>query len=228
MGYLFLGLVMTGCCAAIFLQLWRTRNPLLRGVALRVRRLRMLLDVLGLTPRLKILIVFFQCIQAMPKVYSITFPSYYSDFQGVVDVLTFDWARYVVPTGCLSWGYFGRLLLQGIVPLVGMLFILLCGWVLSQVLEWRRQSKERANFHEQARIQRAGRRRFSADGRRYSAGGKTVAHKWYEGLYTTLPLVLLAAFTLCPGVSANIFSAWSCVNYIDDSGPPSTSQVLMT
>ena len=223
-GWMMLGLATVGAIVILLAMLWKTRNRVLRMAALRVRRLNVLVELLGLTPKLKILVVFFQAIQALPKVYGIRFPAYYSESLQFLDVLTLDWAGYIYPTGCLEWGYTGRLLLQGIVPLILMAFVFLIGWIWSSMKEIREQVAEQLKYQEQmAHPSKKKRRRFSADGRRYDAKGRLVVKKWYEGLYTPLPIVLLAGFALCPGVSRSIFSAWSCTGYIEESSPPGTA-----
>ena len=46
--------------------------------------------------------------------------------------------------------------------------------------------------------------------------GKPLLHP-FRGLLKTLPLVLFISFSLCASVSASIFAAWSCEEYVDDS-----------
>lgn len=62
---------------------------------------------------------------------------------------------------------------------------------------------------------------------------RTVAGNEYgvlmRALLLSLPLILFASFCLTPGVSAGIFRAWSCDEYVaDDSGDPVVTEAFLS
>jgi len=80
----------------------------------------------ALVPKFKILIAAFQCITMIPVVYQVSLPVEYHERMRTFTLIDFDWDQFFIPGACLPGGYFWRLMLRGIAPLVfiGVIFIL--------------------------------------------------------------------------------------------------------
>ena len=178
-------LLMGGC-----MVVYRRPPRRLRRCSEMQHRLMFRLLGLGLIPKCKLLIAFYQSVQALPKVYSVELPPEYYEWMQVVDWLELDWTALVVPGSCLGGGYLTRFLLKGLVPLGAMGVLLLAGVLFDA-------SRARA---------------VPASG-----GARTGPPPLWQGLLKTLPLVLFLSFFLCASVSTSIFAAWSCVEFADDS-----------
>ena len=197
-----------GIAAALFLVLVGAAFFFLRparGVHLRVQRavgllLRQLLAkiyALALVPKLKLFISFFQCAMALPSVYNVSLPDSYYKWTAFMDFMSIDWSGFAIPGACLPGGYYSRLLLGGIGPLVllALVFIFMFPVIVASQI-------------------RAARNRTTSQKKTMSA---TVLEAIGQAGAQTLPIVLFTSFCLCAPTASSIFATWSCAEYTEDS-----------
>ena len=172
-----------------------------RRCAVRAKSLMWKLHAAGLIPKFKLLIVFFQAVLSLKDAYAVDMPPGYDE----VMTATFSWAEYnklsrlVIPGGATAC------LVGGFYEqllLVGGVPLAFCVglFLLTLALE--------AVLHFVRR--------------------RKTDQPSLRGRLKTAPFVLFASFFLCPGVSAEVFAAWTCLSFVVDSDalPPTTLSYL--
>ena len=94
-----------------------------RTIAMSIRRLVSKVRKLHLMPRIKLLIMFYQIVIAMPQVYGISLPQWYSSTMSSFGFIDPDWTNFLLPGACINFRT--RLLLRGVVPLL-LLALIAC------------------------------------------------------------------------------------------------------
>ena len=170
-----------------------------RAVGLLLRQLLAKVYALALIPKLKLFISFFQCAMAVPSVYNVTLPDSYFRWTAFMDFLSIDWSGYAIPGACLPGGYYSRLLLGGIGPLVllALVFVFAFPAIVCSQLRAAHNSQAVARQH----------RSICA----------TLGDAIKEAGTQTLPIVLFVSFCLCAPTASSIFATWSCAEYTEDS-----------
>ena len=115
-GVLILAVILLGSLAML---IFRNRAVgAIRDIALSIRRLVSKVRNLHLMPRVKLLIMFYQIVVAMPQVYGVSMPQWYSKAMNTFAWFDLDWTNYLFPGACISGGFRTRLLLRGVAPLL--------------------------------------------------------------------------------------------------------------
>ena len=184
-------------------------RPWCRGTSAKMHRLwRKMLD-LGFMANVKLLIVFYQLVFEVPAVYNVEMPQGYQRLmERAFGWLDFDWTEALVPGSCLPGGFQGRLLLRSLAPLVVVAGLLLGGGL-------------RALFKHVSGIEPAAARMAlgaNAESLRTVAVQAKGLFKaaFVHGTLQAVPVVLFWTFCMCPSISAGIFRAWTCEDFVLD------------
>ena len=167
-----------------------------RTVGLLLRQLYSRSQALALIPKLKLFISFFQCAMALPTVYNVSLPDSYFEWTAFMDWLSIDWSGFAIPGSCLPGGYYSRLLLGGVGPLVLLALVFLVSFPIIIVIQLRDARKNKSRIRSVA---------------------ATVGNAIVQATIQTLPIVLFVSFCLCAPTSSSIFATWSCAEYTEDS-----------
>eukprot|EP00966_Prymnesium_polylepis_P277417 6410156-Prymnesium_polylepis.1 len=102
----------------------------------------MWLQNVAFTPKLKLVVGFFQSIAFLPPVYGLSLPEWYYHWVSFLNIFesaqqafnsdTVDWSGIAVPGACLEGGFHSRVLLRGIGPLTPMVIVSILGWLISR------------------------------------------------------------------------------------------------
>jgi len=157
----------------------------------------------NIVPRFKIIVTYLQVAVVLPSLYGTEMPSEYDKWLDWLEVLKFDWSELLVPGACLLGGLKSRILLRGLGPLL----LMLCPLVISIVTYMA--SYCRARIGEDAD-------RTAAP---FRDGFKAAALR-------ALPYAIFISFCLNQSVSAGIFSAWDCVEFMYDPATSTTRSFL--
>jgi hypothetical protein len=117
-----------------------------------------------------------------------------------LNVLKFEWSDVVVPGSCLVGGLKLRILLRGLAPLILLLFPLAISIVMCMISHCRAQIADRTKT--------------------------LVGEGFKDAVLRALPYVIVISFCLNQSVSAGIFSAWDCVEFMQDSATGAMRQFL--
>ena len=143
----------------------------------------------------------------LPTVYNVHLPPEYYEWTAFLDIFKLDWSAVTIPGACLPGGYYNRLLLRGIGPLV-----LLAGVFVLQIIYSLGSSCFRQCLAKRDEYQKL------------SRDPKFVL----QSVLDAVPLVLFICFCLCASTSSSIFATWSCAEYAYDStaDPPTYMSFL--
>jgi hypothetical protein len=118
-------------CTLVWLLylLWRMphRAPQrLLPVSHALRSLARGLKPLNLRPKFKVAMAFYQVVSVLDSTYSVRMPPSYTRWMNVFDVIGFKWEDLLIPDGCLTSGFVGKLLTTALGPLaaIAMAFLL--------------------------------------------------------------------------------------------------------
>jgi len=188
---IFVGLLLTGA----FLWMVLTRPPrCLEPLQKLLVSLSLYLGSLGLQPKLKMALSFYQVVTVMDSTYGVELPDSYKQWmKHFAFVGQLDWASITIPKGCLFPGGFRQsLIFQAVAPLIvigGFVFLGLVTAVVQGCLHGcKRQEDDRDDEGILRRILR-------------------------RGVILAMPPCILTTFIFVPSVSASIFAAWSCEAY---------------
>lgn len=145
---------------------------------------------LGLIPKLKLALSFYQVFLVMDELFSLIFPPEFFEWIHAFDWLDFvDWLFFAhVPAECLG-SFRARLLLKALGPLV-VLGLFVSGGAIIGI------SARSSVSHAATRL--------------------PAAPAVSDGVMYTLPIVLVGLFALVPSVCARIFSTFSCEAFVID------------
>ena len=140
--------------------------------------------VLGLTPKLKILLSFYQICIVLNTTYSARLPKKYTTLTDELsEGVNIDWSGFFLPPQCLA--YWARLVAVTISP-VGLIALLLIAGAALRLRRWRDAPTPRPrSWPAEAAL----------------------------GVLDFTPASLIIVFCFVPSVSASIFRAWSCQSY---------------
>ena len=192
----------TSSVAACLRQILNSAAVALQKPALHVKRLMRKLLKVRLVPKLKALIVFYQAILSLKGTYAVRMPPGYND--AIEAMFPWDYSKLIrrlVPggeTACLYGGFNERLLIVAGAPLIFLFGLVLLAAAMEAVSYF-------------------GCHRFESL-RQLSLWSRL----------KMAPAVLFASNFLCPGVSTEIFSAWSCLDFVvnSDTEPPLTQSFM--
>jgi hypothetical protein len=122
-----------------------------------------------------------------------------------LEVMKFDWSEFVIPGPCLVGGFKARVMLRGLVPLLLMSIPLVFSIVWYMI------------SYGCARIGMRTDRTYTYTYTSFLGGFKAAALR-------ALPSVILISFCLVQSVSAGMFSAWDCIEFMLD---PVTSRAFL-
>ena len=225
-----------GIFAALAYQAW-TRPPshssgLMRAVHVRAHRVANAIAALALTPKLKLLIAFYQSATAVPKVYVVSLPDEINDLLSSFSWIRLDWTSLGGAPECVASSYVRRLLLRGVAPLGlmgGLLVLSVCRHMLEAMCCCRhRRGSSSASPSSLANLQKAsalGRDSHSdiIDAEPSEGDGccAAVGRVLRRSLLQVLPWLLFLAFSLCVSVSSALFDAYACIAF-DAGGETAT------
>ena len=141
--------------------------------------------------------------------------------------IKFDYTQALVPGQCLVGGISDRLVIRGVTPLAVMLLIILAS-ILNE-LRTRLQSKPaprnagvHSSYAEASTLSQS-----SSSGINIQSGRTSdLRSVTTAAMSKALPAILILSFSLCPAVSAGIFSVWICERFHEDSDQK-TTQLFM-
>ena len=180
-------------CAFLWVVLARP-PPCLEPLKKLLISLYLYLRSLGLQPKLKMALSFYQVVTVMDSTYGVELPDSYTRWmKHFAFIGQLDWAFITIPEGCLFPGGFRQsLIFTAVAPLViigGFLVFGLVTAALQGCLDGYQRRED--DLEESGILQRILRR----------------------GVIAAMPPCILTTFVFVPGVSASIFSAWSCEAY---------------
>lgn len=155
---------------------------------------------LGVLPKLKLAIAYFQVVLSMPEVFQVRLPPQYDALMAPLNFLSLDWLALAAPPECV--GTLGtRLALQALLPLGALALVVAVSTVVTIVFN----------------------RRASGIGDGSSKGdGGACTHTLHvacdalrRGWLRVLPFVLAALFALVPSTSARIFAPFACDGFVE-------------
>ena len=73
---------------------------------------------LGLQPKLKVLVAFYQVVTVIDSTYSTKMPPLFMDFVKGFRFVGFKWEDILAPDGCMASGLIGKLVVTAVAPLV--------------------------------------------------------------------------------------------------------------
>lgn len=149
---------------------------------------------LGLVPKLKLLLGYYQVVVAMPEVFLVPLPSEYKAAMRVFHFIHFEWLSMLVPAACIG-DYGLRLALDALMPLL-VLALLILGGVLRQLTAHTVSSRPNPSLLPA---------RVSVGAVLCNEHGRIAT-----GALNSMPWVFLFCFAVAPAVSSRIFSAWAC------------------
>ena len=161
-----------------------------------VHRQRRRASKLGLLPKLKIAIGYYQVIVYFPTVFSVTLPQRYYDLMQYFAPLSFEWLG-LFPLDCIG-SFRTRLKIQALVPLVVLIALGLGCIIVAATRPITKAAVSQVAAGDDASGDAKVCDRASAV-RAAASGGLRV-----------LPTVLVALFALVPGVCARIFQSFAC------------------
>ncbi|EOD14550.1 hypothetical protein EMIHUDRAFT_196951 [Emiliania huxleyi CCMP1516] len=164
------------------------------------------IDWVGLTPKLKILLSFYQVCIVLPTTYSARLPEKYTDWTNALsDVISVDWSDLILPAQCMP--YASRLVVFATSP-IGLIVLLLLAGVGLRL--WRRRAaRGGADIGEGEASASA----MRIDESRVSASARSWLAEAVLGLLDLTPACLVLIFFFVPSVSVSIFRSWSCHAY---------------
>jgi hypothetical protein len=171
-----------------------------RQVMLAVHHAHAKSTSLSLIPKLKLLLAFYQSVVVLPTVYNVHLPDYYYDNLRFLNLFQIDWSGVTVPGACLEGGYFARLMLRGLGPLVLLLMCVVIAFAATLVMHFARK----ANLHHG----------HLHEGFEELEVKRSVLSK---ALISTMPVLLLICFCLTAPTASAIFTSWSCIEFAEDS-----------
>ena len=186
------GLLLIGA----FLWIVLTRPPrCLEPLKNLLVSLHLYLRSLGLQPKLKMALSFYQVVTVMDSTYGVELPDSYKQWmKHFAFIGQLDWASITIPEGCLFPGGFRqRLIFQAVAPLIiigGFVFLGLVTAVVQGCLHGCERQEDDAS-DDTSILRRILRR----------------------GVIRAMPPCILTTFIFVPSVSASIFSSWSCEAY---------------
>ena len=135
---------------------------------------------MGFTPKLKILLGFYQVCIVLTTTYSARLPDKYTGWTDeLANVISIDWSGFFLPEQCLGYGL--RLLAVAISP-VALIALLMGTGITLRLHSWRTASPPRPKLWAEAAL----------------------------GLLDLTPAGLVLIFCFVPSISASIFRSWSC------------------
>jgi hypothetical protein len=196
----------------------------LRKLSSAAHRLKVKLSTYGLGPKLKIIVVMYQVVLAMPHVYDVNLPPQYYVWMRAFKIFNFEWDEYVMPGSCLSGGFEKRILYRGLVPLAVMLIVLPIN-VLRELFGQCINCLERVTGRDLDRDGDVGVRGRTKASNTAAASAKHAVSKQpiLRAFLDSLPTMCFIAFLFCGTVSVGLFERWSCVAY--DIETPAGSSV---
>ena len=160
-----------------------------RATILFLRRAQQKMSALGLMPKLKLLIAFYQSVTLLPNVYNVQLPPRYYEWMRIFDIIQIDWSEFTIPGQCLTGSYVERLLLRGMAPFALILAVFIVSLVGGGVL--RKCSTVDFTTSRSSALR--------------------------SSLLGSLPTVLFICFCLCASTASSVFATWSCVEYVENS-----------
>jgi len=175
-------LLLAAACAALLAAACR-RSSACRAIASRGARRAIDAAVrLGLVPKLKLLLGYYQVVVAMPEVFQVPLPQEYKGAMRVFSFVHMNWLSLFVPSTCLG-SYSTRLTLEALTPL-----LFFAALILGSVV------------HQLASARRGGRGSAAASTRSLAA----------RGALRLMPYVLFLCFAFAPTLSSLVFSVFAC------------------
>ena len=172
-----------GGCSKMTTRLPRTS----RKIALFAIRMSATLQSVAPVPKLKLMIGLLQFVNTFDKVYEVEMPEQFHDWMESFQFINVDWASVVIPGSCLGQDFSTRLLIEGLVPFVGIGTVALVVCMVQITGMWRRQEPSALSLGTR------------------------------KGLVQMLPLALFLVFCFCVSTSYSIFGAWRCQSFTKDA-----------
>ena len=216
-----------GVCAAALLvrSMWPSlarRNRRARSLTAVMTRSLATASRLGVLPKLKLLLGYYQVVLAVPLVYDVQLPQEYIDAMRVFEIIRFDWDGGLSPAACV--GDFGtRLALVATMPLVLLALVVVLGLVAT-AHKWRGRIRNgSASAEAPSRpvpLEVAKDNVASLENVLLEVPRVAPSEVVIEGLLFALPTTLFCCFLLVPSVARRIFSSFSCdaFGYDDRAG----------
>jgi len=165
--------------AALNMESWRNKpciGPLLRLADRAVT----FSAAMGLMPKFKVVLGFYQVCVVLSTTYSVRLPERYTGWTDTLsEVVSIDWSGFFLPPQCLP--YWSRLVAVTASPVAAIALLLLAGVGL-RLQQWQSAPSPRPRPCAEATL----------------------------GLLDLTPASLFLVFCVVPSVSAFIFRAWSC------------------
>ena len=168
----------------------------LRDCGRRLKWLLQLLRNLDIIPKLKILFAFYQVVAAMPRVYGVIMPAQYYSLMRFFNLTEIAqvFAELIMPSDCFAGGFEMKILVYALSPLVLIAGIGIgCG--VYAVAEHFIKPPEIA----------------------MDDFDPTVLIILKRGMFRALPVSIVILFVMIPSISAQIFEAFVCLEFTDDS-----------
>ena len=225
-----IGLALITAAAAIIYAIFKFPPRQLVSTSLTARRVWLKLGELGLRAKVKLLIVYLQIAFDIPDVYGINMPELYRRrMRDAFAWIKFDYSQALVPGQCLAGGIADRLAIRGLAPLALMMLIIIACVLKELHIQFAAKrtppsdavaglSRRRIEVRSESFIsQRSTEHLMSGHG-----ASSRILSAFATGVGKGLPVILFLSFSLCPAVSAGIFSVWNCEGFEDNSGEKTT------
>jgi len=157
---------------------------------------------IGVIAKFKLTLSFMQVIAALDRTYQVGLPDSWFQWTKVFRFFgEINWTDWVVPTACIfGEGMHHVLFLRALGPLLAIIALPLAFGIASFLFAPRKPPTEaKAGSFVSSRRKR------------------TVKGHFANGLYSGLPISLVASFCFTPSVSAFIFQAWHCEPFVYDA-----------